>query len=61
MNFIFKSKQRTPSELVRNLKDAITRLEGAGVSSEGKRKVGLNWEKVVRGRIYFANEALSHH
>ncbi|UZJ52661.1 hypothetical protein CBS101457_001981 [Exobasidium rhododendri] len=40
MNFIFKSKQRTPSELVRNLKDAITRLEGAGVSSEGKRKAG---------------------
>jgi len=39
MNFIFKSKQKTPSELVRNLKEAIIRLDGSGTSAEGKRKV----------------------
>ncbi len=52
MNFIFKTKQRTPAELVRHLRDAITRLDtGSGISngtgasnsggalSEGKRKI----------------------
>jgi hypothetical protein len=45
MNFIFKSKQRTPGELVRNVRDAVARLEAAGGASgnagsaEGRRKV----------------------
>ncbi|PWN50429.1 Mo25-like protein [Violaceomyces palustris] len=33
MNFIFKTKQRTPPELVRNLRDAIVRLDNS--SSNG--------------------------
>lgn len=49
MNFIFKSKQKTPPELVRNLREAIARLDGSGLSTEGKRKVGAAcriWLKV---------------
>lgn len=40
MNFIFKSKQKSPAELVRSLRDAVSRLEGSNVSTEGRRKAG---------------------
>ncbi|CAO1612812.1 unnamed protein product [Parajaminaea phylloscopi] len=39
MNFIFKNKQRTPAELVRTIRDAVSRMEGSG-SSESRRKAG---------------------
>lgn len=44
MNFIFKSKQRTPAELIKHLREAIHRLDAggsasAGANSEGKKKV----------------------
>lgn len=45
MNFIFKSKQKTPPELVRNFRDAVARFDANGVSSEGKRKVRQDLEK----------------
>lgn len=38
MNFIFKSKQKTPTELVRSLREAVGRLEGSNTSAEGRRK-----------------------
>jgi len=48
MNFIFKSKQRTPAELIKHLREAIHRLDaggsgGSGANSEGKRKVSLTY------------------
>lgn len=44
MNFIFKSKQRTPAELIKHLREAIHRLDAGGsasggANSEGKKKV----------------------
>lgn len=47
MNFIFKSKQKTPPELLRSLKDAIARLDAPGVSSEGKRKANEEISKIL--------------
>ena len=38
MNF-FKTKPRTPPEIVRGLREAVNRLEASGVG-EAKRKVG---------------------
>ncbi|PWN23099.1 Mo25-like protein [Microstroma glucosiphilum] len=38
MNFIFKSKSRTPAELVKNIRDAIRRLESSSASQEAQRK-----------------------
>jgi hypothetical protein len=38
MNF-FKTKQRTPPELVRGLRDAIPKLESGAPGSETRRKV----------------------
>lgn len=41
MNFFGKSKgQKSPNELVRNLRDAIARLDTAGTGTENRRKVG---------------------
>lgn len=42
MNFIFKNKQRSPAELIRNIRDAVSRMDGSG-SAEGKRKVRLSY------------------
>lgn len=39
MNF-FKSKPRTPPDLVRGLRDALPKLEAGPPTSEVKRKVG---------------------
>lgn len=41
MNF-FKSKTRTPGELVRSVREAIQRLDAAGTGPEGKRKVSFS-------------------
>lgn len=38
MNF-FKTKQRTPTDLVRGLKDAIPKLESGAPGGETRRKV----------------------
>lgn len=38
MNF-FKTKQRTPTDIVRALRDAIPRLESSAPGSEARRKV----------------------
>lgn len=41
MNFIFKSKHRTPADLVRQIREANARLESSSTSSEAKRKVSF--------------------
>lgn len=38
MNF-FKSKAKTPPELVRSTREAIVRLDAASTGAEGRRKV----------------------
>lgn len=45
MNFIFKSKHRSPAELVRNIRDAIARMDSGSGSSEAKRKAGEEMTK----------------
>ena len=40
MNF-FKTKQRTPTDIVRALRDAIPRLESSAPGSEARRKVSV--------------------
>jgi calcium binding protein 39 len=40
MNF-FRTKQRTPSELVRALKDAIVKLDATTPGGDTRRKVGV--------------------
>lgn len=40
MNF-FKTKPRTPPDLVRGLRDSITRLESSAPGGETRRKVRL--------------------
>ncbi|PWN30191.1 Mo25-like protein [Jaminaea rosea] len=47
MNFIFKSKHRTPADLVKHLRDAVGRMESQGGSSEGKRKAGEEVSKCL--------------
>lgn len=44
MNF-FKSKTRTPGELVRSVREAIQRLDAAGTGPEGKRKASEDISK----------------
>lgn len=45
MNFIFKSKQKTPSELVRSIKDSVARMDSPTASTEAKRKAGEDVSK----------------
>lgn len=47
MNFIFKSKQRTPAELVRNIRDAINRIDASSSSSETRRKATEDVSKTL--------------
>lgn len=44
MNF-FKSKSKTPPELVRSIRDAIMRLDAGSTGAEGRRKVSERLEK----------------
>lgn len=41
MNF-FKTKQRTPTDIVRALRDTIPRLEASAPGSESRRKVCIH-------------------
>jgi len=47
MNF-FKTRQRTPTDLVKSLKDAIPRLEAGAPGSESRRKASEDVSKYLQ-------------
>ena len=59
MNF-FKTKPRTPPDIVRGLREAVNRLEASGVG-EARRKVGQHFNPIPRINDHFtqANEDVS--
>ena len=60
MNF-FKSKQRTPPDLIRGLRDAIPRLESGAPGGEARRKVRQQscWGELIVLIVLQANEDVS--
>lgn len=50
MNF-FKSKAKTPPELIRSIKEAIVRLDSSNSGAEGRRKVRRPILEVLGGLL----------
>ena len=48
MNFFGRTRQRTPSELVRGLRDSINRLDTGAPGGETRRKVIVNFQFTPR-------------